>query len=223
MRNVKLFADFWNFQLRWNANMKPENPDEPPVRLAWERLPAILMGELPAIFGTSVPLSFKGIHVFASVDPRPGSKDEGLKRYLHYLGQQTGFSVQVRDRKAKKGECPHCNQRIDRMVEKGVDASIVSALYEGAINGSYDIALLLSNDTDHIPAVRTVQDRLNKQIVHVGFKLGGNEVRTATWSNIPLDGALARRLTSEQAPATPTTQRGPRVVVVTKPKAKAAD
>ena len=80
------------------------------------------------------------------------------------------------------------------MVEKGVDASIVTALYEGALNGSYDIALLLSNDTDHIPAIRTIQDRLNKQIVHVGFKLGGNEIRSATWGHIQLDGNIAERL-----------------------------
>lgn len=80
------------------------------------------------------------------------------------------------------------------MVEKGVDASIVTALYEGAINNSYDIALLLSNDADHIPAITTIQDRLNKQIVHIGFKRGGNEVRSAAWSHVTLDGEVAQRL-----------------------------
>lgn len=85
------------------------------------------------------------------------------------------------------------------MVEKGVDADIVTSLYEGAINNSYDIALLLSNDADHIPAIRTIQDRLNKQIIHVGFRRGGSEVRTAAWSHILLDGDLADRLIDEQA------------------------
>lgn len=187
MRNVKLFADFWNFQLRWNDQMKS-------VRMRWERLPDVLIAELPSIFGSSDQYIYRGTHVFASVDPRKGSRDEGLKRYLHYLGQQTGFQVQVRDRKAKKDQCPHCTKEIERMVEKGVDASIVTALYEGALNNSYDIALLLSNDTDHVPAIRTIQDRLNKQIIHVGFKLGGSEVRTSTWSHIQLDGDLADRL-----------------------------
>lgn len=83
------------------------------------------------------------------------------------------------------------------MVEKGVDASIVTALYEGAINDSYDIAILLSNDGDHIPAIRTIQDRLNKRIVHVGFKAGGNAVRSATWSHVLLDGELASRLSDQ--------------------------
>lgn len=106
----------------------------------------------------------------------------------------TGFQVSVRDRKLKQADCPHCGKQIDRMVEKGVDASIVTALYEGALNNSYDVALLLSNDADHIPAIRTIQERLNKQIVHVGFKQGGAEIRTATWSHVILDGPLAARL-----------------------------
>ena len=191
MRNAKLYVDFWNFQLRWNQEMQGL---EPSPRIAWEKVPDVLCSKLPSAMGASVEYTYRGIHIYASVDPRKGSRDERLKRYLHYLGQQTGFQIQVRDRKAKKDSCPHCGQDIDRMVEKGVDASIVTALYEGALNDSYDIALLLSNDTDHIPAIRTVQDRLNKQIVHVGFRRGGNEVRSATWSHILLDGDAAERL-----------------------------
>jgi len=70
------------------------------------------------------------------------------------------------------------------MVEKGVDAAVVTALYEGALNNSYDVALLLSNDGDHTPAIKTIQDRLNNQIVHIGFRRGGSDVRSATWSHI---------------------------------------
>lgn len=198
MANVKLFADFWNFQLRWNDQMNPKDPSAQPVRLAWRTLPVVLLGELPAIIGTAEHLVYKGTHLFASVDPRPKSRDEGLKRYLHWLSQQTGYQVKVRDRRPKKDDCPHCAKQIDRMVEKGVDADIVSSLYEGAINNSYDIAMLLSNDADHTPAIRTIQDRLNKQIIHVGFKTGGSEVRTAAWSHILLDGDLADRLVEEQ-------------------------
>ncbi len=198
MRNVKIFVDFWNFQLRWREATHSPGAGDTQTSLGWEKLPQILMGELPSIFGTTDPLVFRGIHVFASVDPRPGSKDEGLKKWLHFLNQQTGFQIQIRDRKAKTDNCPHCSKKIDRMVEKGVDASVVTALYEGAINNSYDIALLLSNDTDHIPAVKTIQERLNKQIVHVGFKRGGSEIRTATWSHILMDGSLANRIGSQR-------------------------
>jgi hypothetical protein len=193
MRNVKLYVDFWNFQLGWNSNMNPSHGGAV-AKIAWRQLPTIVMSELPAVFGPTEQFAYRGAHVFASVDPRAGSKDEGLKRFLHSLNQATGYQVIVRDRKPKKDGCPHCGKDIDRMVEKGVDASIVTALYEGAINNAYDIALLISNDGDHIPAITTIQDRLNKQIVHIGFKIGGSAVRSAAWSHILLDGALAKRL-----------------------------
>ena len=80
------------------------------------------------------------------------------------------------------------------MIEKGVDSSIVTDLFGGAINNSYDIAVLVSNDSDYVPAIRTIQDRLNKQIVHVGFRQGGDYVRTAAWSHIFLDGDIATKL-----------------------------
>lgn len=69
-----------------------------------------------------------------------------------------------------------------------------TALYEDAINQSYDITVLMSTDTDHIPAIKTIQDRLNKQIVHVGFKSSGSEIRTTTWSHILMDGPVAQCL-----------------------------
>jgi hypothetical protein len=199
MRTVKLYVDFWNFQLGWNSNMNPSHGT--PVKIAWRQMPTILMAELPSVFGPGEQFSYRGTQVFASVDPRPGSKDEGLKRFLHSLNQATGYQVTVRDRKPKKDGCPHCGKDIDRMVEKGVDASIVTALYEGAINDAYDIALLFSNDGDHIPAIKTIQDRLNKQILHVGFKIGGSSVRSAAWSHVLLDGEMGKRLIEGGSPS----------------------
>lgn len=187
---VKVFVDFWNFQLRWNDVMNV------PVqqRIAWRVLPSVLLAELPTIFGAGETFTHKGTYVFASVNPRAGSRDEGLKKFLYALNQATGFQVISRERRPKNDECPHCNKQIERMIEKGVDSSIVTALYEGAINDAYDVALLLSSDSDYVPAVKTIQDRLNKQIIHVGFRRGGNEVRSAAWSHVILDGELANRL-----------------------------
>lgn len=67
-------------------------------------------------------------------------------------------------------------------------------LFAGAINDSYDVALLVSNDADFVPAIQTIQERLNRQVVHVGFRRGGDEVRSSCWSHILLDGDIAGRL-----------------------------
>lgn len=188
MSDVKLYVDFWNFQLSWNAEISPDPSSR--VKISWHNLPRVLIDELGTAIGPD-SYTYRGTEVFASVHP---GADHKLRKFLHWLNQNTGYQVHRRDRKAKQDKCPHCNSSIQRMVEKGVDASIVTALYEGAINDSYDIAILLSNDGDHIPAIRTIQDRLNKRIVHVGFKTGGNAVRSAAWSHVTLSAELASRL-----------------------------
>lgn len=106
MRTVKLFVDFWNFQLRWNDQMNPAGHQHAQCRIAWRNLPTVLMAELPTVFGPGEQFTYRGTHVFASVNPQAGSKDEGLKRFLHSLNQATGFQVLTRDRKPKKDHCP---------------------------------------------------------------------------------------------------------------------
>lgn len=196
MANVKLFVDFWNFQLAWNHHMKPdEGATLPYVRIGWRDLPNILIGELPSILGPATDMLYKGTEVYASVDPTPGSNDARLRGFLHNtLGQMTGFQVHVRDRRFKSDECPHCSAAINRMVEKGVDSSIVTDLFGGAINDAFDIAVLVSNDSDFVPAIHTIQERLNKQIIHAGFRSGGDHTRTAAWGHIVLDGDVAEKL-----------------------------
>jgi uncharacterized LabA/DUF88 family protein len=80
------------------------------------------------------------------------------------------------------------------MVEKGVDTQIVTDLFAGAINRTYDVAILVSNDSDFCPAIETIQDRLDKQIIHVGFRRGGDEIRSHCWSHVILDGSVAESL-----------------------------
>ena len=195
MLNVKLYIDFWNFQLSWNRNIKPEDTSEKFVRISWRALPQVLISELPSILGPTSDMQYRGTSVYASVDSRPGSKDMKLKGFLHdTLGQMTGYKVTVHDRRPKTDRCLHCDKNISRTIEKGVDSSIITDLFAGALGDAYDIALLVSNDSDFVPAIDTIQERLNKRIVHIGFRYGGDHVRTASWSHIILDGDVAGKL-----------------------------
>jgi hypothetical protein len=54
--------------------------------------------------------------------------------------------------------------------------------------------MLVSNDSDFCPAIETIQDRLDKQFVHIGFRRGGDEIHSACWSHIVLDGNVAETL-----------------------------
>jgi hypothetical protein len=196
MLAVRVFIDFWNFQLCWNnAFPYDKTKGESPTKIDWRGLPSVLMNELPAALGGQKDqLLFKGINVYASVNPDPTSKDGPLKNFLvKTLNQMVGYQVHVSDRKERHSTDANGNHVV-RMVEKGVDTRIVTELFSGAINNTYQVAILISNDSDFCPAIATIQDRLDKQIVHVGFRQGGDEIRSACWSHIVLDGSVAEAL-----------------------------
>ena len=46
--------------------------------------------------------------------------------------------------------------------------------------------MIVSDDADLVPSVECVQDILDKQIVHLGFKRSGQLHRSAAWSHILL-------------------------------------
>lgn len=52
--------------------------------------------------------------------------------------------------------------------EKGVDVRIALDIYKHGIKNTYDKAVLISSDTDLIPAVRMVQS-LGKNVEYIGF------------------------------------------------------
>ena len=60
---------------------------------------------------------------------------------------------------------------VERYREKGVDVKLATDLLGGAFDGKYDIAILVSSDSDLIPAIDRVRFRHNKKIEYVGFSI----------------------------------------------------
>ena len=81
-------------------------------------------------------------------------------------GQQKFFSRLINDSfTVKRGRI----MPIDRVYkEKGTDVKIAVDLIVGAVDDLYDTAILVSSDTDLIPAVRYVKYK-EKKIEYVGF------------------------------------------------------
>lgn len=52
--------------------------------------------------------------------------------------------------------------------EKGVDVEIAVDLVKGAFKNTYDTALLISSDTDLLPAIKVVQEE-GKRVEYIGF------------------------------------------------------
>jgi len=53
--------------------------------------------------------------------------------------------------------------------EKGVDVKLSLDLVIGAVDNLYDTAIVISSDTDLIPAIKYVRKAKNKKIEYVGF------------------------------------------------------
>lgn len=187
---VRIFFDFWNFQLNWNGIKQHHGRV---VQIPWKDLPNVLTTEV----ARSQPAKFTGAHVYASVDKdRP--KDRKLSYWLHHtLSSFPGYTVEVKERKprgtikcteedckAQILDCPTCKKPLRLAVEKGIDAAIITDLIASAFDDTYDIAVLVSGDADYAPAVQYIQKKTDKQIIQAFFKDHGDQLRTACWDHV---------------------------------------
>ncbi len=60
---------------------------------------------------------------------------------------------------------------IERFREKGIDVKLATDLIVGAIDKKYDTAIIVSSDSDLIPAIDWVRHRMNRKIEYVGFSI----------------------------------------------------
>jgi hypothetical protein len=91
--------------------------------------------------------------------------------------------------------------------EKMLDTRIATDLIGDATFDAYDVALLVSEDSDFVPAVEFVQEMRGKHVIHVGFGGHSNDLRAACRQRIDLaKGNLCRRLQRRRAADAATTR-----------------
>ncbi len=198
---ARVFIDFWNFQLGWNeATSKTKNCD-------WSILPRVLVrtaGELLATAGNPAGLTLEETIVHASVND---ASDTNLRNWLtNWLDRQASYDVKIRDRKprrrtvhcrscgAETSACANCGAALAIAAEKGVDAALVTDLLSLAWQRAYDVAVLVSGDSDYIPAVEYVQSQ-GLKVINAAWTAHGHQLQGACWGSFPLDnltGELAR-------------------------------
>jgi len=198
---VRIFIDFWNFQLNWNLFHNKLGTTPTPVAIPWKDLPGVLTAEI----AKGQPVRFTGAHVYASVD-QSNPKDKKLNGWFHHvLASYTGYVVDVRGRKPRKAikcqeesckkeiiNCPSCNAILKGTVEKGVDAAIITDILSLAFDDNYDIAVLIAGDADYAPAVQYIQKKTDKQVIQAFFKSHGDELRNACWDHVFFDDMLPK-------------------------------
>lgn len=79
--------------------------------------------------------------------------------------------------------------------EKTLDTRIATDLIGDATFELYDVALLVTEDSDFVPAVELVQEMRGKHVIHIGFGGHSNELRSVCRHRIDLGkGDLCRRI-----------------------------
>lgn len=63
--------------------------------------------------------------------------------------------------------------RFQRTREKGIDVKLATDVLVGAFDDQYDAAIVVSSDTDLIPAIDWVRHRKGKRVEYIGFSIPG--------------------------------------------------
>lgn len=112
---------------------------------------------LSAIGGNA---QIEGIYYFSALAKHLLAIDPDVtKRHLAYIEclEATGVSVELARFKKKHVLCVHCGKNINRHEEKETDVAIAAKLFEILHLDQADTIIIVTGDTDIVPAVRTAQ------------------------------------------------------------------
>lgn len=204
---VRLFIDLPNFEMNWKANNRGRMRE---TAISWQALPNVLLDELPKIIGVArEELRFVGAELYESYIPYQllamhGEAHKADNAYFYrrrrFLETEValfpGYAVHIFDRTLKfEDGAPSRNSDGDlQSNEKGVDSGLISHLFLHASGDTYDIALLLGEDSDYVPAVRALQTHFNKRVIHVRYKRRPHGISGSVWGDIVIDRAMMRKL-----------------------------
>jgi uncharacterized LabA/DUF88 family protein len=188
---VRLFLDFWNFQLAWNDHLTAAKQCD------WPRLPLAFVVEAQSKIagaGVSDSLQLEEARVYASYNPGR-TEDTKLKAWLSdFLDRQASFRVFAKERKDKPAKiycrqcqqesttCPSCNTPLVRSRETGVDTAIVTDMLSLAWESAFDVGILVSSDADMIPCVERIQEKGFK-VVNAAWPKRGQDLAKAWWAS----------------------------------------
>ena len=188
---VRVFVDFWNFQLTWNERSGG-------LRCDWPRLAAVLCQEASGVLSAAglAGLSLEETRVYAGYE---AGRENKLKAWLHgFLDRQPGIRVFTSERRwrthpvhcrwceAEFPVCPSCNAPFGRAAEKTTDARIVTDLMGLAWESAYDVAILVSADKDFIPTVEHLQAK-NYKVINAAWRGIGHELAKVCWASFEID------------------------------------
>ncbi len=153
-----------------------------PAPCRWLDLRALCDAQVH-LFGKDAKLD--KVYYFTALAKHLNSSNPGLvKRHTDYSEalRATGVVTEFSHFQPKSYACPSCGKSVVRYQEKQTDVAIGSKIIELATSIACETIVVVSGDSDLIPAIRTAR-RLNsgcKIWMAFPFGKGGNQLRNAT-------------------------------------------
>jgi uncharacterized LabA/DUF88 family protein len=135
----------------------------------WLNIRSLCESYLAAIGGNA---QVEELYYYSAFANHRNARDPGvLKRQKVYINclEATGLTVQMFRFKKRKIVCPKCVSSFTRHEEKETDVAIGAKLLELLFLDKCDTGIIVSGDTDVIPAVRTAQSLFPHK--RIGFLL----------------------------------------------------
>jgi uncharacterized LabA/DUF88 family protein len=188
-----VFVDFWNFQLSLNEVAGNH------YRVDWKLLSPWLVHQSSMLIGHD--LDYEGSTVYISCNPSSESDKKLYHFAINVLDRFPGVGVTLVERKTRNPptcnhchnqivDCPHCGQRIERTIEKGVDTAIVTDMFRLSWESAMDVGVLVSSDRDFVPMVQTLS-RKGIKVVNGHFPPRGMHLARTCWASIDISTGLA--------------------------------
>lgn len=189
-QRVHIFVDFWNFDL----SMKRVDA---PFRTDYKSLAPVLVKATAQLIDPSAQFEYAGMNIYMSSDEK-SEAEAGLRKWAsQVLNRFPGVQVTMVPRQRKvtgpkcpacKGivtNCPSCANDMRGTEEKGVDVRIATDMIMLAWVDSYDVAVLVSADSDFVPVAQFLQTK-GKKVVHGQFPPLGANLSQKCWGSIDL-------------------------------------
>jgi uncharacterized LabA/DUF88 family protein len=203
---VRIFIDFWNFQLSLNTLEKAAGRAS--FSLDWKGVATACCDQVNALIQPASGVAYEGLHVYSSYTDGKGPDMKHKNWVETWLDRQPGVVATCVKRSQKKSppKCPGCHAEATHCVtcghdmrgmeEKGVDTRIVTDMMSLAWNGAYDVAVLVSADRDFIPVAEELQSRGIK-VIHGKIGKAGMDLAAHCWADFDL---YAERAKFQRAP-----------------------
>lgn len=190
---VMVFVDFWNLALTQNEEIRKRR--DRPWRIDWTRFPNWLVARAGELASVSEP-RYAGTKFYSSVSASSRMTMRHKTWVEKILRPLPGFEIVMKEQKPRSpkrcrncnrpiNRCPHCSTPITRMVEKGVDTALGISMIRHAYRDDFDIAVLVTSDTDLVPAVEAANDT-GRKVVQAGFGFGSADLTQACWASIDI-------------------------------------